>query len=136
MKNGDVLISLALLQTKLLKQIDNQLSLHGISFSEFLVMHHLNNAPCKTMRRIDLAEKIGLSASGVTRLLNPMEKIKLVQKEINPRDARVSLVKLSEVGEQIYSEAAVSFEQSADYILKPLSVNQISNLSKLIIGLM
>jgi len=136
MKNGDILISLALLQAKLLKQIDNQLSLHGISFSEFLVMHHLNNAPGKTMRRIDLAEKIGISASGITRLLNPMEKIKLVQKEINPRDARVSLVKLSEVGEQIYSEAAVSFEQSADYILKPLTVNQISNLSKLIIGLM
>lgn len=135
MKHGDVIISLALLQANLLKQIDNQLSLHGISFSEFLVMHHLNNAPNKQMRRVDLADNIGLSASGVTRLLNPMEKIKLVQKEINPRDARVSLVKLSEVGEQIYSEAAVSFELSADNILKPLNANQISNLSKLINGL-
>jgi hypothetical protein len=53
MKNGDIVISLALLQAKLLKQIDNQLSLRGISFSEFLVMHHLNNAPNKNMRRID-----------------------------------------------------------------------------------
>ena len=136
MKNGKVLISLAMLQAKLLKQIDNQLSLHGISFSEFLVMHHLNKAPNKTMRRINLAENVGLSASGVTRLLNPMEKIKLVQKEINPRDARVSLVKLSEVGEQIYSEAVVSFEQSADLILKPLNANQVSNLSELMSALM
>lgn len=129
--NGKILISLASLQTKLLKQIDNQLSAHGISFSEFLVMHHLTRVPNKTMRRIDLAESVGLSASGVTRLLNPMEKIKLVQKESNPRDARVSLVKLSEVGEQIYNEAVVSFEHSADNLLKPLTESQISSLSEL-----
>ena len=131
LKNGKILVSLALLQAKLLKQIDIQLSLHGISFSEFLVIHHLNNAPSKTMRRIDLAEKVGLSASGVTRLLNPMEKIKLVQKEINPRDARVSLVKLSEVGNEVYNESLVSFEQSADSILKPLNKQQISSLNEL-----
>lgn len=131
MKKGQLLISLALLQAKHLKQIDTQLSLHGISFSEFLVMHYLNNVPNKTMRRIDLAENVCLSASGVTRLLNPMEKIKLVQKETNPRDARVSLVKLSAVGEQVYNDAVVSFEQSAEIILKPLNAEQISNLSSL-----
>ena len=131
LKKGNIIISLALLQAKLLKQIDNQLSLHGISFSEFLVMYHLKTAPNKTMRRIDLAEKVGLTASGVTRLLNPMEKIKLVQKEINPRDARVSLVKLSEAGNQIYNQSAVSFEQSAETILKPLHKKQILNLSEL-----
>ncbi|WP_321392087.1 MarR family transcriptional regulator [uncultured Desulfuromusa sp.] len=131
MKKGNLLISLALLQAKHLKKIDTQLSLHGISFSEFLVMHYLNHAPNKTMRRIDLAENVCLSASGVTRLLNPMEKIKLVQKETNPRDARVSLVKLSEAGEQVYDDAVVSFEQSADSILNPLNEDQISNLSAL-----
>ncbi len=94
-------------------------------------MHHLNSAPHKTMRRVDLAEGVGLSASGVTRLLNPMEKIKLVQKEVNPRDARVSLVKLSEAGELIYSEAKVSFEQSADSVLNPLNNKQIETLSTL-----
>lgn len=136
MRKGKLLISLALLQAKHLKKIDNQLSVHGISFSEFLVMHYLNNAPNKTMRRIDLAENICLSASGVTRLLNPMEKIKLVQKETNPRDARVSLVKLSEVGEQVYNDAVLSFEQSAETILKPLNADQISNLSSLTNALM
>jgi DNA-binding MarR family transcriptional regulator len=136
MKKGQLLISLALLQAKHLKQIDKQLSLHGISFSEFLVMHYLNNSPNKTTRRIDLAEKVCLSASGVTRLLNPMEKIKLVQKETNPRDARVSLVKLSEVGEQVYNDAVVSFEHCADSILKPLNVEQLANLSELTNALM
>jgi len=130
-KNSELVISLALLQTQLLKRVDNQLNMHGISFSEFMVMHHLHRAPKKTMRRIDLAESIGLSASGVTRLLNPMEKIKLVQKELNPRDARVSLVKLSEAGEQILNDAMISFDQSADLILKPLNSKQTDKLSEL-----
>lgn len=50
------------------------------------------------MRRIDLADSVGLSPSAVTRLLAPMEKPGLVEKEANPRDARVSLVKLSTAG--------------------------------------
>ena len=131
LKNGQIVIALALLQTKILKRIDSQLSIHGISFSEFLIMYHLNSAQHKTMRRIDLAESVGLTASGITRLLNPMEKIKLVQKEVSPRDARVSLVKLSEAGELIYSEAKVSFEQSADSVLNPLNSKQIETLSTL-----
>jgi DNA-binding MarR family transcriptional regulator len=130
-KNCDIVISLVTLQGKLLKKIDAQLSLHGISFSEFLVMHHLNRAPNKTMRRIDLAEKVGLTASGVTRLLNPMEKIKLVQKEVNPRDARVSLVQLTDAGGQIYSEAFVTFELTAESILQPLSGEQVAAFSEL-----
>ncbi len=135
-KNSELIISLALLQTQLLKRVDNQLNMHGISFSEFMVMYHLNRAPEKTMRRIDLAESIGLSASGVTRLLNPMEKIKLVQKELNPRDARVSLVKLSGAGEQILNDAMISFDQSADLILKPFNPKQTDKLSELIKALL
>jgi DNA-binding MarR family transcriptional regulator len=127
----ELIISLAMVQSNLLKRIDQHLSVHGISFSEFLVMHHLHGAPNMTMRRIDLAECIGLSASGVTRLVNPMEKNHWVQKEVNARDARVSLVQLSETGEELYNYAKVSLEQCADYLLKSLSNKQITKLLKL-----
>ncbi|MDZ7871614.1 MAG: MarR family transcriptional regulator [Rheinheimera sp.] len=50
----------------------------------------------QTRRRSDLVELVGLSPSGITRLLLPLEKIGRVEKERNPRDARVSLVILSE----------------------------------------
>ena len=84
-----LVIELSALHSSVLKRIESQLSIHGISFTEFLVMHRLSAAPSKTLRRIDLAESVGLSASGVTRVLKPMEKIHLVEKESNPRDARV-----------------------------------------------
>ncbi len=132
MKNAELIISMATLNANLLKKIDPQLSVHGISFTEFLILHHLNKAPKMTMRRIDLAESIGLSASGVTRLLNPMEKNHLVQKESNPRDARVSLVKLSETGASLFEDAWNSFQLITDSILAALSDKQTETLSTLI----
>ena len=131
-QNSDLVVRLAFAHSRIIKQIDSSLSIHGISFSEFMVMHNLNNSPGKMMRRINLAECIGITASGVTRLLNPMEKRKLVEKEKNPRDARVSLVKLSEAGERVFKDMMTSFEQISDSILKPLNVKQIAKLAELI----
>lgn len=115
---SELLIKLANLQTRLQKQLSGALTPHGISFTEYLVLYQLNQAPGKTMRRIDLAEKVGLSASGVTRLLNPMQKIGLVQKEENARDARVSLVALTRTGNSVFQEAETAFNQAAEALLK------------------
>lgn len=126
-----LLLKLTSLHTLTLKKIDQQLGVHGISFTEFLVMYHLKSAANETMRRIDLADSIGLSASGVTRLLMPMEKIGLVKKEANPRDARVSLVKLTKGGKKVFVNAAVSVAHAADDLTKPLSGKQLTELTKL-----
>ncbi|MDT8446124.1 MAG: MarR family transcriptional regulator [bacterium] len=124
----DLVLSLHQMMTHLMKRIDRPLSAHGISFSEFLVLFQLSQAPNQTLRRLDLAEAIGMSASGVTRLLNPMEKNRLVQKESNPRDARVSLVQLSEAGQRIYQETLATFEHAASDFFKPLKEEQIQRM--------
>lgn len=127
-----LLLHLTSVQTRLIKKTECQLSAHGISFTECLVLHYLAEAPNQTMRRIDLAERIGLSASGVTRLLQPMEKIGLVEKEANPRDARVSLVKLSTAGNRIYSEAENSLNMSAKTQMTHINLHQKQQLQELI----
>ena len=127
-----LILKLSTLQSKMTKQIDGQLSIHGISYTEFMVLYQLNLAPNKSMRRIALAESIGLSASGVTRLLAPMEKIKLVSKESNKRDARVSLVKLTKTGQQYLQDALVSFEQVSESLTKSINGQQVNQLYKLI----
>jgi len=101
------------------KKIDMSLgSIHGIGFTEYMVLFHLDKALNKTMRRIDLAQSISLTASGVTRLITPMEKIGLVKKEANSRDARVSLVKISLAGEKILQEASASLTVSSQQLLE------------------
>lgn len=119
------------LNTRLLKKMESQLSAHGISFTEFLILHHLNKAPGSVMRRIELAESVGITASGITRLLAPMEKTGLVEKESNPRDARVSLVKLSKTGQKLYAEAAISFDYGAEQLTEKISINQLNTLIEL-----
>ena len=123
-QNAELIIKLSNIQSHLLKRVDNQFSVHGISFTEFMVMYYLNGSPHKMMRRIELAESIGLTASGVTRLLLPMEKIGLVTKEVNPRDARVSLVKLTDAGKNLYRDSEKSLNQVAENLTRSLSGKQ------------
>lgn len=106
------------------KYQDRWLSAFGISFTEFQVLHYLDSIPSRSMKRIDLAELIGLSASGITRLLNPMQKIGLVEKQESLRDARVSLVALTETGMNLYDNAKEEFLLRATTVFSSLSSKQ------------
>jgi DNA-binding MarR family transcriptional regulator len=84
------------------------------------------------MRRVDLAEKVGLTASGVTRLLNPMEKIGLVDKTASSHDARVSLVALSKAGRRMLEDAGVTVDDAARSLLGPLEARRQHELGKIV----
>ena len=109
--------------------------LDGLGFSEFTILVHLNNAKNHQMRRIDLADKLGLTASGITRLLLPMEKIGLVTKEKEPRDARVSLVKLTDSGRRNLSESMERAEQMARAIFPSERLEKMNGLTDLIMDM-
>ena len=102
-KELEFLLNLSKLNSKIYRKLDS--SLWGIWFNDFIVLYYLNQAMDKKLRRIDLAEKVGLTASWVTRLLLPMEKIWLVSKEVNQFDARVSYVVLAKWWETKLEEA-------------------------------
>ena len=116
------------ISTNINKRIDGKLgAIHGISFTEFMVLFHLKNTDSNSMRRIDLAEKLGLTPSGVTRLLSPLEKIGLVKKEANKRDARVSLVKITRAGEKLLGDATVSLDETSNTLLENTNDKSIKN---------
>ncbi len=101
------------------KHLDNSLgAIHGIGLAEYMVLLNLMQAPNRSMRRIDIAEALGRTASGITRMLMPMEKIGVVAKATSERDARVSLVRITPAGETIFSDASTTFEQKAESLLK------------------
>ncbi|WP_428603969.1 MarR family winged helix-turn-helix transcriptional regulator [Sedimenticola sp.] len=120
------------LQSKIQKRVGGALFVHGIGLSEYFVLNQLYLAPKQKMRRSDLAEQVGLSPSGITRLLNPLEKVGLVEKEPNPRDARVSLVALSAAGKQVYEDAQISFGFASADLFKQFDAKQLSTFSKLL----
>jgi DNA-binding MarR family transcriptional regulator len=66
------------------------------------------------MRRVDLAQALGLSASGVTRGLIPLERIGLVVREPDPRDARVAYAALTPTGRERLDEMEQTAGEVAD----------------------
>ncbi|MEN1728075.1 MAG: MarR family transcriptional regulator [Pseudomonadota bacterium] len=127
-----LLMTLMALNAGVLKKLNSRLSVHGLGWSDYQVLQALAAEPKQTLRRIDLAERVGLTASGVTRLLNPMEKIGLVAKQASERDARVSLVSLTEAGALMLSNAQVTVDELAQSLLCGLSVGRQHDLVDLL----
>ena len=126
-------LNLTTVQALITKRFDAKLSSHGISLNEFLILFHLGEAPEEKMRRVDLAEKIGLTASGITRMLSPLEKLGMVKREANSRDARVSYVKLANAGKRILTDATATSELLSDQILSTVRTKKLDDISKMLV---
>jgi len=117
----------------LTRRLDNALSnLHGLSFGDFMILYYLDRAPGRRLRRIDLAERLGVTASGVTRSLLPMEKLGLVTRQPDPRDARVGYASLTDAGQQLLRYALVSVEPIAKEAIQMVPADQIEAFSVLL----
>jgi len=120
------LLQNAVLAARLSKKIETGFTVHGISFNEYVIMEYLAARPERGVPRIELAEYMGMSASGVTRLVLPMEKNRVVERETNSRDARQSLVKLTSTGRRVFAEARDSFEQIALELTRNVSSKELA----------
>jgi DNA-binding MarR family transcriptional regulator len=79
---------------------------HGLTINDYEVLLHLARAPEKALRRVDLAERVLLTASGITRLLEGLERAGYVTREACATDRRVVYAKLTEAGEEKLREAS------------------------------
>ncbi len=102
----DFCVRLTRTYTETMRRIDGRLSsVHGLSFGDLTILYHLKHAHESRLRRTDLAELMGLTASAVTRSLLPLEKIGLVDRQSDPRDARVGYARLTHAGHQLFASA-------------------------------
>lgn len=106
--------------------------LGGLGLNEFTILYNLSVASDEKMRRIDLANKIGLTASGVTRLLLPMEKIGLVQSGESENDARARYVMIAPGGKRKLSEAIERMELLMHELMPAKKSSNLKELSELI----
>jgi DNA-binding MarR family transcriptional regulator len=71
---------------------------HGLTVNDYGTLLLLSRAGDEGMRRIDLANELNLSPSGITRLLDRLEDQGLVGKGECKSDARVSYAILTDAG--------------------------------------
>lgn len=71
---------------------------HGLTLSDYDVLVQLARAPEHRMRNIELAKAVVLTRSGVTRLVDGLERDGLVTRCSCPEDKRGTLIKLTDEG--------------------------------------
>lgn len=78
---------------------------HGLTLNDFEVLFHLAEAPERRLRRVDLAERVLLTPSGITRLLDGLERAGLVARAECASDRRVVYAELTEEGLRRFQES-------------------------------
>ena len=81
---------------------------HGLTINDYEVLLRLARAPERQMRRVDLAEQVLLTASGITRLLDGLEQTGLVVRGACASDRRVVYAVLTDAGLAKLREASKS----------------------------
>jgi DNA-binding MarR family transcriptional regulator len=91
------------------RQMDADLiASHGLTLSDYEVLLRLSQAPDLRMRRVDLAEGVLLTQSGITRLLAGLEKAGWVERASCESDGRVVYAQLTEAGGAKFRAAATT----------------------------
>ncbi len=126
-KDVKFFLNLARIQGVMNRRFDSGLG--GISLNEFVILYHLSQAHEGKLRGVDLADKTGLTASGVTRLLIPMEKIGLIKREQDSHDARASFVKLAPGGKRKFSEGLERAGTLAEDILSKVKAKKLPDFA-------
>lgn len=78
----------------------------GLTINDYEALLRLARAEDGRMRRIDLANELLLTASGVTRLLDGLERAGYVRKASCASDARVTYAELTAAGRRRFEEAS------------------------------
>ena len=79
---------------------------HGLTINDYECLLHLSRAEERALRRVDLAELLILTPSGVTRLLDGLERAGYVEKRSCDSDARVTYAVLTDGGLEKLREAS------------------------------
>ena len=104
---------------RLERRLDHSLgAIRGISLAEYRLLRALGDAPGSRASRVDLADAVGLTPSGVTRALRPMEKLGIVSTVKSKRDARLAIAALTPAGHELLEDASGVVDDTMKTLLK------------------
>jgi DNA-binding MarR family transcriptional regulator len=116
---------------QLIRALDAELRTeHGISMADYDVMLRLARAPNRTLRMTDLAERVMMSPSGLTRVVDRLVEARLVRRDRVENDARVMLASLTDQGRRVLRRAARTHLQGIrEHFTRKLSQAQLRNVA-------
>ena len=90
----------------LVRELDAELeAAHDLPLSSYDVLIYLQSAPDKRLRMAELADSVLLSRSGVTRLVDRLEREGLIVRDTCTSDGRGCFAVLTDAGEEMLARA-------------------------------
>lgn len=102
-----------------------------LPLGSYEVLLHLNDAPGHLLRMTDLADRVVLSRSGLTRLVDRMEREGLIKRESCPSDLRGTNAVITPEGRRRLKAAApVHLRGVREHIVDQLTPDEIEVLAR------
>ncbi|WP_018658200.1 MarR family winged helix-turn-helix transcriptional regulator [Actinomadura flavalba] len=99
---------------------------HDLALAAYDVLAHLGDAPGGRLRMNDLADRVLLSRSGLTRLVDRLQSEGLVCRESCASDARGLFAVLTPAGRSRLAEATPTYQRGVrDYVLSRLDEHDL-----------
>jgi DNA-binding MarR family transcriptional regulator len=116
------------------RQLEHDLAAqHMLPLPSYDVLLQLAESPQRRLRMTDLAERVMLSRSGLTRLVDRLSAEGLVSREACPDDARGTFTVLTEVGLAKLREAAPTHLRGIqEHVTSRLSPVELDALGRLL----
>jgi DNA-binding MarR family transcriptional regulator len=106
---------------------------HGLTINDYEALLHLSHAEDRSLRRVDLAERLMLTPSGVTRLLDGLERDGWVKKGQCDSDARVTYAVLTDEGsERLESAGRTHIAQIREIFEERFAADELETLADLL----
>lgn len=127
-------VALLRAHSALTRQLNAQLQAeHGLTISDFEVLLRLARAPDRRMRRVDLAQEVLLTASGITRLLDGLERGGFVRRDFCTADRRVVYAVLTDEGHaKLRAAAETHFGQLEELLGGRFDAAELTELASLL----
>ncbi len=116
-----------------LRELDHQLlAEHGFGIDSYGVLVTLVSPPAHTMTIGELGQRRNLSPSGISRSVDRLAKLGLLERSVNPEDGRSLLVRLTSNGIQRLREAQVTHHRIVrEMLLSHLDQHDLASLGDL-----
>jgi DNA-binding MarR family transcriptional regulator len=121
------------LHSALVKALDAELlAEHDLPLTSYEVLINLQAAPDRRRRMAELAEGVLLSRSGMTRLVDRLEREGLLERDACVSDGRGTFAVLTDKGERLLAQArATHLEGVRDRFLRHFSAGELEHLAGL-----
>ncbi|MGD9581708.1 MAG: MarR family winged helix-turn-helix transcriptional regulator [Vampirovibrionia bacterium] len=116
------------------KQIVEYLKPYNLSPSQFnalMIIKHMGKS--KGLSQVDISEKLIVSASNMTRLLDKLKKESLIERCPQEHDRRVNLIKVTDKGSALLDEIWPAYIELIKKLTRHMDENELKSTTGLLL---